>query len=143
MLNIFDGCRNVTFITIGNSVTTIGDYLFDWNPELRDIYCYAENVPTASNAFEHKYENYYNLLTLHVPASSINSYKSTAPWNRFTNIVPLTDNNPSPTGIKTIESLNQNETSIYDLNGRRLTSPQKGINIAVMRDGTVRKIYKK
>ena len=55
---------------------------------MQDVYCYAENVPsTESDAFYLFYPEY---ATLHVPAASIESYKTTSPWSSFGNIVALT-----------------------------------------------------
>ena len=109
-IGAFTICRGLTSVSIGNSVTSIGDYAF-WCcdglasvtignsvenigsrafadcPELLDVYCYAENVPsTESNAFDGSYPEY---ATLHVPNASVDSYKATEPWSSFGNIVAL------------------------------------------------------
>lgn len=44
------------------------------------------------------------------------------------------------TGIDEISTDLQNSNILYDLNGRKLSSPQKGINIIRMSDGTTRKM---
>ena len=81
----FEDCYNLTSITIPNSVTSIGECAFIRCSELTDVYCLATNVPTTeSDAFK---ESYPENMTLHVPAEAINSYKTTAPWNSFGNIV--------------------------------------------------------
>ena len=60
---------------------SIGESAFYGCSELTDVYCYAENVPsTESNAFEGLDLEF---ATLHVPAGSIESYKTTSPWSRF------------------------------------------------------------
>ena len=88
----FHECSGLTSVTIGNSVTSIGYYAFAYCPELLDVYCYAENVPsTGSNAFDGSYPEY---TTLHVPDASIDSYKATAPWNCFGKIVGLSGEEP-------------------------------------------------
>ena len=79
----------LTSITFGSSVESLGEYSFNNIKKLEKIYCYAENVPTASrNTFENSYIDY---ATLYVPASSLDAYKSTAPWKNAANILPLED----------------------------------------------------
>ena len=82
----FYECSNLTTITIPESVTSIGLSAFALCPELTDIYCYAENVPSAEGPFWGSYPEY---ATLHVPASALDAYKTTAPWSSFGNSVEL------------------------------------------------------
>ena len=81
-------CPGLKSVTIGNSMARIGDEAFCYCYALCYVYCYAENVPsTWNNAF---YGSYPEKATLHVPASSIDSYKAKHPWNQFGKIVALT-----------------------------------------------------
>ena len=80
-------CSNLASVTIPSSVRSIGDYAFAHCPELLDVYCYAENVPsTESGVFKDSYIEYANL---HVPKASIDSYKATAPWSGFGTITSI------------------------------------------------------
>ena len=84
---VFQYCSSLISITIGSGVKTIGLEAFAKCPELSDVYCYAENVPsTMSDAFLKSYIDY---ATLHVPTASIDAYKAVKPWKSFKNIVEL------------------------------------------------------
>ena len=115
-------CSSLTNITIPKGVTNIGSNTFRECSSLRDVYCYAETVPsTDSNAFgmsdlEH--------LTLHVPSCTLEDYQTTAPWSRFGEIVHLTDEEMSVE-----QSIIKGQHEIYDLQGHRVTHPTKGVYI--------------
>ncbi len=83
----FSNCSGLTSVTIGNGVKSIGSQAFANCQELTDVTCLAKIVPsTYSNAFENSLPEY---TTLHVPAASINSYKTTDPWSKFGKIVSI------------------------------------------------------
>ena len=98
---------------------------FAYCPELLDVYCYAEKVPsTYGKTFEGSYPEY---ATLHVPDASVESYKATALWSSFGKIVALT---PDETGIDELKGENGKvKTALYDLSGRRVQKGQKGVFI--------------
>ena len=126
----FYGCSALTSVTTGSGVTSIGVRAFYKCESLQDVYCYAEKVPDAwpdsDNGHAFSISNYKN-ATLHVPAGSIESYKSTEPWSEFGNIVALTE---EETGIDELKGENANvKTAVYDLSGRRLQKAQKGIYV--------------
>ena len=77
----FYKCSSLTDIILPKSVSRIGSNAFANCPELLDVYCYAEMVPsTETNAFDGSYPEY---ATLHVPTNALVSYKATAPWSSF------------------------------------------------------------
>ena len=47
------------------------------------------------------------------------------------------------TSIQTAQSKNNTILDIYDLNGKKLDKPQKGLNILLMNDGTTKKVIVK
>ena len=80
----FFGCSGLTSVTIGSGVTSI-ERAFECCNGLADIYCYAENVPTTD---EYAFNNSpIASATLHVPAGSVEAYKTTEPWSGFGTIV--------------------------------------------------------
>ena len=132
-------CSNLTSVTISNSVTSIGYEAFCDCSSLKDFYCWAENVPYTDGGLR---GIPFELATLHVPAASLDAYKNTAPWSIFENIVALTDDDPKPTSI----GLRNTDTSLYptdyfNLEGKRISKPQRGLNVIKMSDGTTKKMF--
>ena len=77
----------LTCVTIPSSLEHIGGYAFYGCDNLVDFYCYADNVPvTGAEVFG---ETPIASATLHVPAGSLEKYKTTSPWSEFGNIVAL------------------------------------------------------
>lgn len=121
--NAFYGCNKLTEITIGSGVQTIGDRTFENCQEISDVYCYPEQVPqTNATAFDNSLIEY---ATLHVPEAAINSYKTTAPWSGFKEVVAI-----SPSGITKLEA---SETSVKCEDGQLTV---EGIN-----DGQMVEVY--
>ena len=79
---------NITSIEIPATVTTIGERAFANIDKLNDVYIYAANIPeTDRTAFENSYIEDY--VTLHVPESALEKYRTTAPWKNFKEIVGI------------------------------------------------------
>ena len=125
--NAFRGCSGLSSVTIGNGVTSIGESAFG-GADIPTIVSLIEN-PSAiigkTDSYRTFSENTFNYATLYVPVGTIEKYKATKGWKDFANIVEGT-----PTGITSVSSDKETTNApIYDFNGRRLTEPQKGINI--------------
>ena len=86
----FYGCSGLTSLTIPNSVTSIGYRAFSGCMELKEIYCnwlYPQNIKEIDDAFNGT--DIYGNCIIYVPKGTLDAYKSTLPWNRFTNIVEV------------------------------------------------------
>ena len=105
----FYNSSGLTFISIGNSVTNIGEFAFS-GCNLVDVFSYASEPPIAyyidryyidDGIYDDTYYYSFNTTyikehtTLHVPVSSLSSYKQTAPWSSFNRVVPI-ENIDSP-----------------------------------------------
>ncbi len=98
----FSSCSGLETVTIGSGVKNVGSGTFAKCENLTDVYCLATAVPsTGSNAF---YESYPEHMTLHVPAESIDSYRSTEPWSSFGTIVTL-EGGSGETGVIEVETV--------------------------------------
>ena len=85
----FIACRNLTSINIPKGVRQINTQAFDSCWRLQDVFCYAKAVPNGVNKITADCSPIFK-ATLHVPASAIDKYKTTYPWNQFGKIIPMT-----------------------------------------------------
>lgn len=119
--NTFYKCTSLTSVTIGNSVESIGAYAFSGCKELKSIISLAATPPViCESTFDAR--SYLN-CTLYVPIGCLDSYRSAAYWNYF--MIEEID----VTGISAIKNDKQDGKNVYDLQGRKLDTLQKGINI--------------
>lgn len=81
-------------------------------------------TPPSANMDKYYYDIYQN-ATLYVPNEALNAYRNAEYWKYFQNIKGF-----APTGIIGIEADGNGRREVYyDLNGRRLNAPRKGLNI--------------
>lgn len=121
----FYRCSNLTTVSIPKSMTLIRDYAFQDCSNLADVYCYADSVPKTANNWVF-YNSPIASATLHVPAGSVDAYRTTAPWSGFGTIVALKADDP--TGITKVDK--GTGEALFDLQGRKLQGkPAQGIYI--------------
>lgn len=81
----FQNCSSLIYVTLPNNLTSIGSYAFHRCTNLTDVYCSAENVPSAEATAFYELHN----ISLHVPYASRDAYKTTIPWNVFKSYLVL------------------------------------------------------
>ena len=138
----FNNCTGLTSVTIGNSVSSIGNDAFAYCTGLTSVISLIEEpFELNENTFYDDWDwvedhNEFTTATLYVPAGTKAKYESTPAWNKFKNIVEGIEN-----AVKSVEAdVTAEETERYNVSGQRISSPQKGLNIVKMSDGTTRKI---
>ena len=127
----FQECSRLTSVIISSSMTSIGDYAFSGCTSLEEIYCHAEQTPTV---YEKTFKDVdVSDVTLYVPRNSYQQYKEHPIWGKFDIAIG--------TGIKSLTpTLSEGEGEWFDLSGRKLDKPQRGINIIRYSDGTTKKV---
>ncbi len=119
----FYGCDNLENLYISNTIKKIGDYAFSECNNLMEIKVSSKKAITASsNVFSN--DAYVNVM-LFVPEGRKFAYERATPWKGFY-IVEM--NFTDIEEIKT-ESTDDGNDIYYDLSGRAVNSPSKGIYI--------------
>ena len=117
----FRECIGLTTITFGSGVTSIGSESFAGCANLNTIISLNPTPPVLSRyAFDNSTYN----ATLKVPVGSKSAYTEAEYWKKFTNIDEI-----EPAGVQIVSSDKVRPSYIYDLNGRRLDVPKKGLKI--------------
>ncbi len=125
---------NLSEIKIPKNIEEIGSFEGCYN--LRNIYCMNDNPPISDydNVFD---DVVFAMATLYVPKGRVETYQSAKIWKKFFEIKEFDENAASPT-ISVDE--NVGVVGIFDINGRRLSHTQNGLNIVKYSNGTVKKI---
>ena len=77
-----------------------------------------------------------------MPVSTIEDYRATAPWSEFKEIVALTDEELNPASIViTNADILLYPIDYFNMAGKRIPKPQRGLTITRMSDGTIKKIF--
>ena len=128
----FSNCINMTSCNLPSSLVYLSRLSFDGNINLKDIWVFNQ---TPDNIIYDSSVRIFDDTTkenavLHVPKGTIDKYKSLFEWKKFKNIVEIENNESAIVPIiYNIDSGKESDSSYFNLNGQRLSSPQKGINI--------------
>lgn len=118
----FDGCYQITSLTLPSSTRYIGE---DSMPEgLKDLYCLAtKDISLYDDGAYFMDDEEMAAATLHVPASVLEKYQNTYPWNKFGQIVPIDESE----GILQPTTDPRLAMPYYTLDGRRMSKNDRGI----------------
>ena len=129
----FQDCSGLTSLTIPSSVTSIGIMAFSGCSGLTSIYVYPENLPELGPGIFDGCDA--KNCMVYVPKGTYDAYKSSE-FGYFEKIVEF-----DATGIdKVTTSTNAKDVSRYSADGQRLSAPAKGLNIVKYSDGNVKKV---
>ena len=103
----FEDCSGLMSITLGSSVAEIGSEVFDGCDKLMTIYSLNPTPPTGgSNSFTNQQ---YIDANVYVPKGSLAAYQAADPWLNFWNIQEI-----DPTGIDNVSVDNEPFITIED-----------------------------
>ena len=135
-LSVFEECNGLTEITIPELVTYVGYRAF-YSSNLKQVVSLIKDPSIYSIDIDHDAFNSYTYSsgTLYVPEGTLSEYKKSYPWYKFKNI-----KEGSPSAISSVSLDEQtSESGRYTLDGKKLSEPQKGLNIIRYKDGSVKK----
>lgn len=109
----FSGNTSLTTITIPSNIERISGRVFYECTNLKDVKVLATKAPTPLNSYPPNDDMFSDYtIPLYVPAESIDNYKATSPWNRFTTILPLESSNLASQQNKTMK-IEYNDGTLY------------------------------
>ena len=128
----FAYCESLADVTIPSTVTSIGDFAFANCSSLTKLTINNYTPPTVGEGVFGGVNLWCCTL---VVSKYLNGdlYEGKDPWNSFNTI------NSSGVEDVTVDD-NAVEVARYNVNGVKLSAPQKGINIIKMSDGAVKKV---
>lgn len=127
----FQSCPKLKFLDIPESVQSFGEYVFRWTPF--EAIVFRGTFPNGLRK-----DTFYLLdasTILYVQRSEINKFKAVFSGQ----VLPL----DSYTPVNSVCASPAKENNIYDLQGRKMIVPQKGLNIIRYSDGSSKKVLVK
>lgn len=125
-VDYFSGRSELKSVIIGSSVNCIEKNAFAGCSSLTNLYVLNPIPPTLGFGSGFTNSQYMN-LNVYVPNGTLASYQNAAVWKLFWN---LQEKDFTGTGIDAVELKKATSDAKYwDINGRRLSAPKRGLNI--------------
>lgn len=126
----FLGCTALESISLGTKMKSIGTEAFCNCTAMTKLVSKATTPPACDSQALDDINKWS--CKLYVPAESMETYKAAPQWKEFFFF---------ETGVKDIKGSSEaKEVARYTVDGERISSPQKGVNIVKYSDGTTKKV---
>ena len=136
---VFQYCSSLKTVTFPSTLKTLSNSTsFGWSPD--SLYFLGTQPATGERTKDEPFYGLYTQTKVYVPESAFDAYKQSTVFKKFFEEDNLLTFNA--TGINTVKDTRIVPVMWFDLTGRQLSAPQKGINIVKMSDGSTRKIMK-
>ncbi len=132
----FIGCEGLTSLTLPGSLHSLLGTFYNC-PNIKTLYSLIED-PFWVTVGEMVDTDVYTTATLYVPKGTIETYRQSSDWNRFTNIQEW-----DPTIIETVKTEPNHcirNDVLYDSSGRKLLYLTRGLNIIYKPNGKTIKV---
>lgn len=141
--NAFNGCAFIESIEMSATMDHVNDDIFVGCSALKDVYCYAEEVPEFIGVNDPtSMDEVFQNATLHVPFGSESLYqKDTSWWGKFTKLLGC---EPKPTAVVEkidLSTLTVNVKAGENYNEQKLTIyPAEAANVRIKYSTADRKV---
>lgn len=111
--NAFNGCAYIESVEIPSILEYIKDNIFKNCSNLKDVYCYATEVPPfAGSQDPSEMDDVFKAATLHVIYGNEAAYKRDSWWGRFSQLVGCNTPIPDPVKVESITLIQTEATLI-------------------------------
>ncbi len=126
-------CQSLEEVTIGNSVENIGSGAFGYCESLSSVTSLRAVPPTCERDTFSGVPT--GTCTLYVPLGATKDYSEATGWKDFFFIEEI-----DTSGIEALTPDGADVVGYYTLDGKKLSAPQKGVNVVRYSNGSVRKV---
>ena len=134
----FGGCERLETLSMGGNVTSIGKEAFFCQRMTKFVSLSVTPPACGSSALQGIDKSACKLF---VPSGSLDSYKVADQWKDFFLIEEI--NTTGITSMQETKPESSEYTTTYDLNGRKTVGLQRGMNIVRLKNGETRKVVVK